>query len=279
MTNWFYIDNSGERKGPFSEREFGELIEVGKIVPGTLVQSEGMPEFSPLERVWPPDAVPPLPAGEDSCSERTGPPWENRNQLGLVSAALRTVKGVLFHPTETFLEMKRSGGLASPLFYNVLLASIGWMAAVIYQVTLTQLTNFNPEQKQAFSFLGTHPISIVGAILALAVVAPIVTAAGSFFGAGLLHLSLMICGGAKQPFETTFRVLAYTYGSTMLFQLIPLGGMIGGIWCIVSASIGLSKAHGIGAGRAVLAFLLPMIFCCGLAAASLVGVAAWVGKL
>ena len=64
----------------------------------------------------------------------------------------------------------------------------------------------------------------------------------------------MIVGGANQPFETTFRVLAFTQGSTGPLQMIPIcGGVIAGVWAIVCYCIGLARAHGTDTGRAVLA--------------------------
>ena len=74
----------------------------------------------------------------------------------------------------------------------------------------------------------------------------------------------MIVGGANQPFETTFRVLAFTQGSTGPLQIIPLcGGLISGVWAIVCYCIGLARAHETDTGRAVLAVFLPLIVCCG----------------
>ena len=74
----------------------------------------------------------------------------------------------------------------------------------------------------------------------------------------------MIVGGANQPFETTFRVFAFTQGSTGPLQIIPLcGGLIAGVWAIVCYCIGLARAHETDTGRAVLAVFLPLIVCCG----------------
>ena len=85
-----------------------------------------------------------------------------------------------------------------------------------------------------------------------------------FIWSGLAHLCLMIVGGANQPFETTFRVFAFTQGSAGPLQIIPLcGGLISGVWAIVCNCIGLARAHETDTGRAVLAVFLPLIVCCG----------------
>ncbi len=74
----------------------------------------------------------------------------------------------------------------------------------------------------------------------------------------------MIVGGANKTFETTYRVFAYTSGSTALIGLVPIcGGIVAGIWAIVCEIIGLREAHETTTGKAVVAILLPVIVCCG----------------
>jgi hypothetical protein len=85
-----------------------------------------------------------------------------------------------------------------------------------------------------------------------------------FIGSAIVHLCLMIMGGARQSFETTFRVISFTHGSVGVLQLIPFcGGFIAGIWAIVSNCIGLARAHETETWRAVFAVFLPVIVCCG----------------
>src|SRR4029453_7465015 len=100
-----------------------------------------------------------------------------------------------------------------------------------------------------------------------------------FIWSALAHLCLMIVGGANQPFETTFRVLAFTHGSTGPLQIIPIcGGVISLFWALVCFCIGLARAHETDTGRAVLAVFLPLIVCCGgLVTLFMFGVGAWTG--
>ena len=56
---------------------------------------------------------------------------------------------------------------------------------------------------------------------------PLFIVIGLFIGSAIVHLCLMIVGGANQSFETTFRVLAFSHGSAGPLQIIPLcGGLI-----------------------------------------------------
>jgi hypothetical protein len=85
-----------------------------------------------------------------------------------------------------------------------------------------------------------------------------------FIGAAIVHLCLMIVGGANKTFETTFRVLAFSQGSTGPLQMIPVcGGLIAGVWGLVVTCIGLARAHETETGRAVFAVFLPLVVCCG----------------
>src|SRR5437762_14239207 len=100
--------------------------------------------------------------------------------------------------------------------------------------------------------------------VAFVILFPLAIIIGLFIGAAIIHLCLMIVGGANQPFETTFRVLAFTQGATGVLQVIPIcGGVIAAVWGLVVNCIGLARAHETDTGRAVLAVFLPVIVCCG----------------
>jgi hypothetical protein len=93
---------------------------------------------------------------------------------------------------------------------------------------------------------------------------PVFVAVGVLIGSAILHLCLMLVGGAHRDFETTFRVLCFSCGSTYPLMIVPIcGGLISGIWCLVCECIGLAKAHNTTTGQALLAVLLPVIVCCG----------------
>jgi hypothetical protein len=100
--------------------------------------------------------------------------------------------------------------------------------------------------------------------VAIIILLPLFIVIGLFIGSAIVHLSLMIVGGANQPFETTFRVLAFSQGSTGPLQIVPIcGGLIAGVWALVCTCIGLARAHETDTVRAVLAIFLPLIVCCG----------------
>jgi hypothetical protein len=94
---------------------------------------------------------------------------------------------------------------------------------------------------------------------------PVVSVIGLFVGAGLLHLMLVLVASTKHTFETTFRVVTYTLGSTSLLNIIPFfGGILGSIWALVALVLGTHKAHEVSQAHAAIAVLLPAVICCGI---------------
>jgi hypothetical protein len=213
-----------------------------------------------------------LPSAE---MDRTGPAWEHRQELGFLPAITQTVKGVLLDPATTFAAMKREGGLGNPLGYDVLMSWIGFIVAAAYNLGFQAVMGtMTPRSQTQFNPMAWGAVAIV----AMIVLMPLFTVISAFIASGILHLSLMICQGAKQPFETTFRAHCYAMGSVAPLQFIPFCGAYAAIiWAIVALCIGVAKSHEIGTGRAVLAVLLPSIVCCLLAffiGATFVGFAA-----
>ncbi len=202
-----------------------------------------------------------LPHGDEA--ERTGPAWEQRAQLGFFPAIWQTMKAVLLDPGRTFANMKRTGGIGTPLGYEVLLGTVGGLLSLIYefafQIDVTQFLppEFRQEPNPLLTTYRTY--FLFGAALAM----PLLMIVSTFISSGIWQLSLMICGGARQPFETTFRTTCYAMGSASLFSMLPVcGSWIGLVWALVCLCIGLAKTHEINTGRAVGAVLLPVGVCC-----------------
>ena len=210
-----------------------------------------------------------VPAGLET--ERVGPAWEQRAQLGMVKAGWETIKAVLLKPSEAFATMKREGGLGAPLLFVVLFGSVASIIGLFYEYAFgLGLTTLFPKIPGATDAATSQMTA--GYFIGMTVFMPLLVVLIMFVGAGIQHLALMICGGAKQPFEATFRAYCYVQGSAYVFQIVPVcGAIVSGIWAIVCTCIGLAKTHDITIGRAVLAVLLPMIVCCG-GAAVLVGI-------
>lgn len=198
-------------------------------------------------------------------ADRTGPAWEQRQQLGTWKALVDTVKAVLTLPAQTFATMKRTGGLGSPILFWLLTAGIGIAVSQIYSIVIQGvMAGAMTASGQASSQNAAAMFGVNATVGAFSIVyMPIAMIIGLFINAGLIHLSLMMLKGANQPFETTFRVVTYSFGATGTLYLVPAcGSMVAGIWGLISVCIGLGPAHGTTTGKGVAAVLIPFAVCC-----------------
>lgn len=88
---------------------------------------------------------------------------------------------------------------------------------------------------------------------------PLWLLASLFLAVAVVHLFLLVFGGAHRGFATTLRVFCLAYGP-QLFVIVPVAGsVIGGVWMTALAIVGLKHAHGTSGGRAAAAVLLPLV--------------------
>lgn len=272
----FHINRSGTSLGTFSEEDVRAGLRSGRFLGTDLGWRDGMPAWQPLAQIseFAQDipvagaAVPPQPPGASPGSipvaaavgARSGLPWDDRRQKGFFSAFIETLQMVLTRPSEAFTVMKREGGFGEPLLYGVIGGSVGAIVAFLFSILFRSFGMF-ADQRNPLNAMAGMGIGSIGFLI----LAPLGIVIVLFIGAAIVHLCLMIVGGANQPFETTFRVLAFTQGSTGVLQLIPVcGGLIACVWGIVVNCIGLARAHETDTGRAVLAVVLALVVCCGL---------------
>jgi hypothetical protein len=261
-----HVNRGATSLGVFSEEEVREGLRTGRFVPTDIGWREGMANWQPLSQ-WPelgaaPPGAPPSQMGAtpllEAPASRSGSPWEHRQERGFFSAFIETLAMVLTKPATAFTVMRTEGGLGEPLLYAIIGGGIGVMVWFIFSLALNSLGLLNPRETGFGPMLGMS-VSFVVLVwrLVLVAIAP-------FIFSGLVHLSLMLVGGAKKTFETTFRVIAFSQGSTAPLQLVPCcGGLVALVWCLVANCIGMERAHEIDTGRATLAVLLPVIVCCG----------------
>jgi len=199
----------------------------------------------------PPSLVaPPLPPGP---GDRSGPPWEQPGPW--LGRFVDTVKGVLTEPTRTFAHMRREGGLTAPLRFAVIGLIVGSVASLVFQAVGAGAS--------LAPFLGDRTPG-AASILGTLIIVPVVATVSLFLFSGLFHLMLLLLNGARHPFETTFRTYAYVSGATALLGLVPVcGGLIGAVWSVVAAIIGLTETQDTSTGTAAVAVLVPLAVCCG----------------
>ena len=262
-----HVNRGATSLGVFSEEEVREGLRTGRFAPTDIGWREGMANWQPLsqfaELAGATPAAPPLQTSAASISEpaapRSGLPWDHWQERGFLNAFIETLVMVLTKPGEAFAVMKREGGLGEPLIYAIIGGWVGGVVAFLFSLGLQSVGLF-ADRHNAFAAMAPMGVGSAAVIILL----PLLIVIGLFMGSAVVHLCLMIVGGAKQPFETTFRVLAFSQGSTGPLQMIPVcGGLIAGVWALVCDCVGLARAHETDTGRAVLAVFLPLIVCCG----------------
>ncbi len=202
-----------------------------------------------------PSAESGVPGSIPGGAGRTGPPWES--QPASFDGFVATARGVLMEPGAFFAAMRRLGGLGPPLLFGTIGLSAAMVITAVYQTVFSGL---------GVPFLGREAEEMAVGVVALivwAVVAPIFAVICLFIVSAIYHVLLLLFGGARFPFETTFRVVSYAAGSTGLVHLLPIcGSVIGSVWNIVVTIIGLARAHETSSGRAAAAVLVPILVCC-----------------
>jgi hypothetical protein len=280
-----HINRAGNSLGTFSEEEVREGVRTGRFLGTDLAWREGMaswqalsqfPEFAAPSTPSPGASAPQAPvpsfvpsAGVPAVSgaPRSGLPWEHRSEIGFFPAFFQTIVMVLLKPGEAFTVMRTEGGLGDPLIFVVIGGSIAVVIWTLVSMLFSSLGIFTAlaDKNQGFSALaGAGAVGIIQVIRLI--LTPLLVAIFAFVGAGILHLCLMLVGGAKKSFETTFRTLCFCHGATSLLMIVPCCGIfMASIWGLVVECIGLARSHETDTGRAVIAVLLPIIVGCGCA--------------
>lgn len=198
-------------------------------------------------------------------------PWEDRDRLGFGNALVETTKRVLGEPVAFFRALSRSTGIGSPLLYAVIIGWIGVVAASFYSALFQSLVGSSmagfgesPELVAALGFAQSW-----GGFFVQVIFAPMGLVIGLFIAAGVFHLMLLLLGGARRDFETSFAVVGYAQAPAILMLVPFCGSLVAWVWSLVLYIIGLAEAHGISRGKAAVAVLLPLVLaccCCGLLA-------------
>ena len=192
----------------------------------------------------------------DAQVERQGLPWE-REGGGQLAAAVETLRLVLTEPARAFRMMRQVGGLGDPTLYVAVLGTVGTFFALIWRSMFEGWTASMMGDELA-AFTGAGGIGMWSLVLA-----PFMMVVLTAIGALIYHLALLLFGGAPQPLETTYRVVAYVWGSTSLIQIVPMcGGIIAFVWGSVVMIIGIREAHGVPQSRALAAVLVPVVVVC-----------------
>ena len=175
-----------------------------------------------------------------------------------------TVKLALFSPKEFFTDYNFQEQIGSGILFAIIVGFVSGIFGFIYNLVFrgslySMLSKFGHIPAKELQLQGMF--AVFGGFLGIVLI-PIGVVIGLFIMGGIYHLLLMIVNGAKNGFESTINVVAYT-SAAMLFAIIPFcGSLIGGIYRIVLNIVGLAEVHETGTGKASFAVLVPYLFCC-----------------
>lgn len=209
---------------------------------------------SPTPPPPPSDAPPPMPPA-------TGPaaalPWEDPSRP-VFEALIETVKMIVTEPTLAYQRVSVTGSLARPIGYLIIIGWIGVIFSQVYNIALGGIQLPFAEDMYDQTAFGLS----LGVNIAIICLAPVLLLIGAAIQFLVIHLMLLIIGGANRDLSATFRVVCYA-STPQLLNIIPMcGGLVAFFWTIVLLVIGLSVIHTTTHAKALIAVLLPLVLCC-----------------
>ncbi len=267
-----FISRNREQLGQFSEDEVRAGLQSGRFLGTDLAWKEGLAEWSPLSTFGLGSSI--ISSGNADVVPVSGewPIWEEAASVGWLKAWWETTVGALFSPIQSFSQMRTTGGFGKPLLYAAVCAALGGLVMGLTQGVLTMVTT--AAGGEAAVPVGASLCAIPLVVGTTVVSSAIFTVLAVFVWGGIIHLFLMLFGGANQGFEATGRAVSYSVGAINTLYLVPiLGILVAFFWGPVVSVIALKEAQKTDYLRATLAVSLPWLLCCG--AIGLMIFAAW----
>jgi hypothetical protein len=206
-------------------------------------------------------------------------PWE-RPGAGL-GDLWPTLTLLLGRPGEAFSRLVPTAGVGRALVFGLIVYVISNAVAQLWSLALSNALQGLLDQFGGGAFQEFQQFQLSPGLQYLLNVflSPFLFLVGTLIGAGVVHLLLLLFGGAPGGFETTLRVNAYGAAPSIVMVIPFLGGLIALVWWLVLVIVGLSAAHRIPMGRAVAAVLIPVALCCACLIVAIMALAASVATL
>jgi hypothetical protein len=202
----------------------------------------GPPTFDPPGT--PPPSVPPAAV---IPWEEPGRPW--------LSGAIETVKLLVASPRAAYERVPVRADVLRPVLFALLLGWIGLLFSAMWELTLgDMMRNMMPQGGQP------SPPRLVYVIMML--FGPVIAAVGLLVSSALVHVGLMLVGGAKNGFVATLRAISYAQAANVAMVLPFCGSLVAWVGLVVLQVVGVSVLHRISFGKAVLGVLIPLVACC-----------------
>jgi hypothetical protein len=195
------------------------------------------------------------------------PPPEGASALGALG---ETWKSAALEPTRFFEQLPRADGTGPAILYYLIIGILVAGAGLFWDVVGTMM---GLEQESVL------PDAPQFSPVVVFLLTPLLMLFGLVLSAGVTHVMLLVLRAAKHTFGTTLQTFCYAY-SPMLLGVVPvLGTIIGGLWMLVLAVVGLAAAHGTDRWRTALAVVLPFVLMMGAFVMALLAVIATGGAV
>jgi hypothetical protein len=232
---------SGTRLCQFCSQEISEsaskCIHCGRWLDSAVV-AERTVAVGPVD----PDAD--AQADEEPYEADKECPWEERENYGTINAYFQTATKCILTPTSFFSNLPTTGGYFNPILFVAMTLPV---AAVLTYLWIALFTRMGLAGLVGLLFVASI-LFVLGLIFI-----PISLAIWS----GILHLCLLLVGGAREGYQATFRVVSYS-SVTSVFNAIPFVGNLASLWGLVLTVIGLRETHKTTTGKAVGALAIPV---------------------
>ncbi|MFB3886068.1 MAG: YIP1 family protein [Thermodesulfobacteriota bacterium] len=236
----------------FEQPESSQCIKCGFIISKYLKSPEA--GFTGQGQSWS------IPKGE-----KEAPPWESRE--GFLSAFFKTVWEALFSPTPFFRKVASGTGYWISLIYGLICGAIADYTNVFWVwLFFSMFFQFLPPQ---FSYAISSFSGVVVVILLF--ILPFFETLNILIGSAVIHLCLILVGGDKRGFESTFRIFSYANSARLFYVLpffivpffAPFLFFASTLYHLILIIIGIRECNGISTGKAVLAAMLPLLILIG----------------
>lgn len=182
-------------------------------------------------------------------------PFEDRT-LPFSKRFFDTIK-LAFSDPKTLFSGMQTEDMGSPILYAVIIGTIGGVFGAGWQLFFGSLGTI--AERAGFEQFALH----TGFVIFFMILSPVFALIGLFITSGIYHLMLLLVGGAKRGFSITLRAVAYGLTPGLLGIIPFCGGIIGGLWSMVLTIMGAMYGQQTDGWRAVLAYFLPLVLCCG----------------
>lgn len=198
---------------------------------------------------------PPIEAefGATEAEAKPAFPWPPAEGESLIDAAGRTWRESAMRPATFFRSMPRGHGIGSALMYYLPLGILVEGINLFWRFTLGP-ARFDAAPGNEFleALAGTNPLMDF-------LISPVYLLLALFVSVAASHAVLAIAGGARHGFRTSVRVFSFAYSPALLAVIPRAGFVIGCVWMVVLAIIGLREAHETSGFKAAAAVLLPLL--------------------